>query len=58
MIDLFLDGITVMMVLYFVALAGWLAKINIEDRMGRGDTFFQAIKGIIRDIFSVTRVGK
>lgn len=58
MIDLFLDGITVMMLLYFVALAGWLVKINVEDRMNRGDTFVQAVKGIFRDIFSTTRVGK
>lgn len=58
MIDLFLDGMTIMMLLYFVALIGWLAKINIEDRMSRGDTFGQALKGIFNDIFSFTKVGK
>ena len=58
MIDLFLDGITVMMLLYFVAIIGWLSKINIEERMSRGDTFGQALKGIFKDIFSTTKVGK
>ena len=57
MIDLFLDGMTIMMLLYFVALIGWLAKINIEERMSRGATFGQALRGIVKDIFSIKRIG-
>jgi hypothetical protein len=57
MLDLFLDGMTIMMLLYFVALAGWLAKINIEERMSRGATFGQALRGIVKDLFSITRIG-
>jgi hypothetical protein len=57
MIDLFLDGMTIMILLYFVALAGWLVKINIEERMSRGATFGQALRGIVKDLFSITRIG-
>ena len=57
MLDLFLDGMTIMMLLYFVALAGWLVKINIEERMSRGATFRQALRGIVKDLFSITRIG-
>lgn len=57
MLDLFLDGMTIMMLLYFVALAGWLVKINIEERMSRGATFGQALRGIVKDLFSITRIG-
>ena len=58
MIDLFLDGMTIMMLLYFVALIGWLAKLNIEERMSRGRTRRQALMDIVRDIFYIERIGK
>ena len=57
MLDLFLDAMTLAMLGYFVFLIVWLAKINIEERMGRGATFKQALRGIVRDIFSTTRIG-
>jgi hypothetical protein len=57
MLDLFLDAMTVAMMGYFVFLIVWLAKINIEERMSRGATFKQALRGIVRDIFSTTRIG-
>ena len=57
MLDLFLDAMTVAMMGYFVFLIAWLAKINVEERMSRGATFRQALRGIIRDIFSTTRIG-
>jgi len=58
MLDLFLDAMTLAMIGYFVFLIAWLAKINVEERMSRGATFRQALRGIIRDIFSITRIGK
>jgi len=57
MLDLFLDAMTLAMLGYFVFLIVWLAKLNIEERMGRGATFGQALRGIVRDIFSTTRIG-
>jgi len=58
MLDLFLDAMTIAMLGYFVVLAGWLAKVNIEERMERGRTFRQAVKDVVKDIFCITRVGK
>ena len=57
MLDLFLDAMTIAMLGYFVVLAGWLAKVNIEERMERGRTFRQAVKDVVKDIFCITRVG-
>jgi len=57
MLDLFLDAMTLAILGYFVFLIAWLAKINIEERMSRGATFKQALRGIVRDIFSTTRSG-
>jgi len=57
MLDLFLDAMTVAMMGYFVFLIAWLAKINVEERMSRGATLGQALRGIVRDIFSTTRIG-
>jgi len=57
MLDLFLDAMTVAMIGYFVFLIVWLAKINIEERMSRGATFGQALRGIVKDIFSIKRIG-
>jgi hypothetical protein len=57
MLDLFLDAMTLAILGYFVFLIAWLAKINIEERMSRGATFKQALRGIVRDIFSTTRIG-
>jgi hypothetical protein len=57
MLDLFLDAMALAMLGYFVILIAWLAKINIEERMSRGLTFGQALRGIVRDIFTFTRVG-
>jgi len=58
MLDLFLDAMTLAMLGYFVVLAVWLAKVNIEERMERGRTFRQAVKDVVKDIFCITRVGK
>jgi len=57
MLDLFLDAMTLAMLGYFVILIVWLAKLNVEERMSRGSTLGQALRGIVRDIFSTTRIG-
>jgi hypothetical protein len=58
MLDLFLDAMTIVMVLYMIVLVLWLTKINIDDRMSKGETLGQAIKGTIKDIFWITKVSK
>jgi hypothetical protein len=58
MFDLFLRAMIVAIISYSAILVIWLTKISIDDRMSKGETFGQAIKGVIKDIFWITKVGK
>lgn len=58
MFDLFLRAMIVAIISYSGILIIWLTKINIDDRMSKGETLGQAIKGTIKDIFWITKVGK
>jgi len=58
MFDLFLRAMIVAIISYSGILVIWLTKINIDDRMSKGETLGQAIKGVIKDIFWITKVGK
>jgi len=58
MLDLFVDAMTIVISLYMIVFLVWLTKISIDDRMSKGETLGQAIKGVIKDIFWITKVGK
>jgi hypothetical protein len=58
MFDLFLRAMIVAIISYSGILVIWLTKISIDDRMSKGETLGQAIKGVIKDIFWITKVGK
>jgi len=58
MFDLFLRAMIVAIISYSGILVIWLTKISIDDRMSKGETLGQAIKGVIKDMFWITKVGK
>jgi hypothetical protein len=57
-LELILNGITVVLTLYCVLIVIILAKMNIDERMARGITRWQAIRDILNEIFSVKRIGR